>query len=229
MKKSLLMIMCLLSIVLAGCSKQPSESVKVEWNNGVISVNGKETTVDKYGAEYYVDNTNFTFTNCQADDLSLAVYNSVGVAETDMSTFKKSKYFQQFLGTELSMYYSIGDTWYNCANGVGDGTLSIEQMCQTAYDIITKLDFGAIEYVKVNDVLKFKAPDFEMEVRPDGIVIPGYFKISTDYNENCTEPIMIGDATVNYYNSGKYCYYQYGDLLIQTAVGVDLAEHIQFL
>lgn len=232
MKKISLGIILLLCLALVGCSSGDRDNIKVEWDNGTITVNGSQVTVDKYTgstAEYTSGGTKFVYTYCEADDLSLAIYNSVGVTEDDMSTFKKAKYFQQFLGSELSLYYPLGDNLYNACNAVTDGSMTIEQMCTTAYGVVSEVDFGTIAYVDVNDSIRFKSSGFEVEIRPDEIVIPGYFKISVGTKEECTEPIMIGDTTVQYYNSGNYCYYQYGELLIQTVVGVNLEEHIEFL
>ena len=232
MKKSFLVIALLLCLSLAGCSNGAAGTVNVKWDNGVISVNGAEIAVDKYTgqtAEYVIGGTSYNYAYDEADDLSLAIYNSVGVAETDMSTFKKAKYFQQFLGSEVSMYYSVGDNKYYAARVSTSEGMSVEQMCTNAYAVISKADFGTINYVEVNGEIRFTPNGFEVEVRPDAVVIPGYFKITAETKAECTESIVIGKTTLNYYNSGDYCYYQHGDLLIQTVVGVDISEHITFL
>lgn len=232
MKKISLLLVLLLCLNLVGCSSGNRDAIVVKWDNGTFTINGQAANLDKYTGdtgEYVVGSTTYNYAYDQNDDLSLALWNSVGVVEQDMSTFKKSKYFQQFLGTQVTMYYKVADNTYNCANVITDDGTPIEVMTQEAYNTISKIDFGTIKYVEINDSLKFKAPEFVIEVRPDAVLITGYIKVSVATKSECKEPITIGKKTLYYYNSGNYCYYQYGDLLIQTVVGVNLEDYFEFL
>ena len=232
MKKISLLLVLLLCLSLVGCSSWSRDAIVVKWDNGVFTINGQTANLDKYTGDsghYESGDTVYDYAYDQNDDLSLALWNSVGVAEQDMTTFKKSKYFQQFLGTQVTMYYKVANGTYNCANVVTAGTTPIEAMTQEAYNTISKIDFGAIKYVEINNSVRFATADFPIEVRPDAVLITGYIKVSVGSKSECTEPITVGKKTLYYYNSGSYCYYQYGDLVIQTVVGVNLEDYFTFL
>lgn len=237
MKKISLIIITVLCLSLVGCSNSAGGAVNVEWNSGEIKVNGGVMEVDRYsGDEAYYEDTNtetiFQFGWIETEDLTGVQYNSVGVLEEDMAKWKKAKYFQQFMGTEISMYY-LADAkrnLYYAANArTVEGGMSVEQMCSNVYKILSECAFGTISQVKINDVLVLRAPDFTIEVRPDAVSIKGYIKVSQGTKPECTEQVTIGKKTLGYYNSGKYAYYQYGDLIIQTVVGVNLEEYFEFL
>ena len=232
MKKISLLLVLLLCLSLVGCSSGSRDAIVVQWDNGVFTVNGKTANLDKYtgdSGEYKLGETTYSYAYDQNEDLSLALWNGVGVIEQDMTNFKKAKYFQQFLGTQVTMYLEVDADTYNCANVVTGDSTPLEVMTQEAYNTISNIDFGTIDYVEINDSVRFRAPDFTVEVRPDAVLISGYIKVAVDSKAECTEPITVGDRTMYYYNSGNYCYYQYGDLLIQTVVGVNLEDYFEFL
>lgn len=228
----------LLLVLLTGCSKgndNVDDDVTVKWDNGVIYMNGKATEVTSYNGfsatigkgnldltyEFFLDN---------AKDVTNLNVNTQQILEENMDKVKGKFYYTEYLGSKLTMADNVGnDNWIVCqAYTDGNPTPTVANFVSNYIDMIqltnkqVYVDFGEFKFGNTYDVV---------EVRPDGAIINGVAKVSTD-DKNCVEPITIIQNDKEYQvtkrSSSKYDYYSYDGYTITIAAGLDINEYIIF-
>lgn len=225
-------------MALAGCSSDTvgiTDDVTVEWKDGVISFNGNVLQVDTYtgstATATLATGGNVNMMLDEVKDLGWLTWNTQGIEEGAMDTYKKGKYFSEYLGTKVTVAYPLveGEA-YAVASGATSG--SVEADVAALYDMLSKVPFtNASVYVDFGDFV-FGDGFSGMEVRPDAAVIAGVCKVSLGSLDKATTPYVINSGKTEYtlytYTDSKYAYYTYDGYLIQLALGLRLEDYVKF-
>lgn len=222
---------------MAGCSSSagPHDDITVKWENGVISYNGKTLNVDSFDGLHATATTatggRVTMQMEVVKDLGWLEWNTQGIEEMNMDTYKKGKWYSEFLGSKVTVAYPIEDGEIYAA-GWTNVTGEINSDVSIVYDMLSVIPWtdGSIS-VDFGD-FTMGADYATTSVRPDSAVITGICKVSLGSSSKCTTPYMTSSGkneyTLYYYSDSKYTYYQYGDYLIQTGLGIPLEDYIHF-
>ena len=233
----LLLVTCLVS--LTACSKQPYSPDGVctfEWNNGVVSANGK--TLSNYseiagsGATWNNGTSELRVWIEDADDLGFISVNNQGIIQENMDKYKDAYYYTEYLGTQLTFIYTkTGSTRFIAQGNIASS--NIEVLKKQLYDDLSNvlLTWGATKVV-INDLFTFGNEYDQVKIRPDSCIISGVAKVSVGTKAECTTPYSYTQGKNTYdlmmYSSGKYDYYQYEGVIIQLAAGLSLADYVTF-
>lgn len=234
--KRIIPIFLLLSVLLMGCSSGVPDSIKVQLLPDSFTVDGKTVDISSYNgysaSKIFDTEDNIKFKLIEAEDLTIAEGNVNSVLEENMDKYKSAKTFSLYLNTFMVMYYPLGNNMYIYA-AYASNTAGLEQMKLSAYNICEQLALTNGEVIcEFGDKLNFKSGMDTLVVTPEYASISGVMKVSYESKAECVTPYVITQNEKDYqlytYSTNKYVYYQYGDILIQTLLGLDLNQYLEF-
>lgn len=236
MKKRLLALLILVVMLLQGCSSSydPNGPLTMEWENGSIKYKGKDTGLTAYygysaeaiGGQGGIDYNFSLDTDCAS--VANITPNTQGVEEADMSSYKKIKYYQEYLGTKLTAAEEVADQTYNvcqCYLNGNNPELAIQYVGQYMDNLrMTNgsfyVDFGPFTFGSGYDSIK---------LTNEGASVSGTIKITQGSKGAATPYTLTQDkksANMMMTSTEKYDYYEYEGYLIQIAKGIDLSTYI---
>lgn len=216
-----------------GCSKE--QKIDVRWDYGVLSNNGVVFEVDSYrgyeASKTIDDEVWINYYPCTGPND--CTHNLLGISADVMSDYTDgSKYYTAYFDTNLALYVPWGETWNEGLISVPENSgYSVGTMLELMYPNLKAMPLNSgLECITINNSVQLLTVGRSFEARKDCVVIPGFVKIGTnDGSVTMSESVVIGEATVGKMNSTKYDYYQYGDVLIQAAAGIDISQYVQFI
>ena len=238
MKKHLMILLMMLSVLLTACSKyDPLGPYTCKWENGAVKFKGGTVTVTEYtGSTCTIKNGsggltyNFTL-DTSAKDPSNIELNRQGVTMDNMTKFKDKYYYAEYLGTVLTMVKPVieGQAYMVCQ--VATQSLDNNAVAKYASDYMDAIaltngtlycDFGPF---------KFGNDYSQIIVREDGASVTGTIKVSQG-SKGASSPVQLtsGKKTIDclMMSTDKYDYYEYEGFLIQTIKGVLPTDYITF-
>lgn len=230
-----ILMICVLCLTACSSKSDPTSDITVGWENGVISINDKDTALTSYsGNQADIENgasgLTFHFMLDSATDVTNLTINTQGIMEENMDKYKGKYYYTEYLGSELTMAKSLGnDNWLVCQVLTND--LSAAMVANYASDYMDSIALtnGQV-YVDFGDFLFGNEYD-TVTVRTDCALITGIAKVSLG-TYDCTQTVSVTQNNKEYQlmkgSSSKYDYYTYNGYLIQLAAGLDINQYITF-
>ena len=232
MKKSLLILLMMLSVLLTACSSKydPNMPYTCKWENGMVKCSGNPIAVESYTGNIATVNGYNMSLDMNAKDPSNILVNTQGVTLDNMTKYKDKYYYLEYLGSKMTMVKPIIEgSVYMVSQAVVDGDEGLtSKLMSDAMDSINLTnstlycDFGP--FTLGNDYS-------EVKVTSEGASISGQIKVSLG-SKGATTPVQItsGKKTVDMMmtSTEKYDYYEYEGYLIQIAKGLSLSEYITF-
>lgn len=243
MKKLIAVILSIAVVIsLVGCSKKGADKpVTVNFTGSSFTVDGKDLGLymyQGYQARANVDGEEIEIFLEQVDDLSYAQYNYDQIIVDNMDIYKDKAYtWTMYLGRQKVLYYPYSGTLdtglYWVASTANGGALETQGI-QYLWDICSQIAMTEKQViVECGDDVTFTSSYDLCKVTNEYASIPDTCNIKRATKPECTEPYTIVQneketITLYKYDSDRYSYYQYGDWLIQTILGLDLTEYFTF-
>ena len=237
MRKRLALLLVLI-LCLTGCSKfDPEKKVECTFDGTQATIAGKPMEIDDfYGYTGQVwDDVNQTiidFEVIQSDDLSLATGNDKGVLQENMTVFKGGCYgFSTNLQSEFTLYYPLEDDyWIYCS--CYTVTSTTEQVFLAMYNYAKELLMSPMGVIVDCGDFKFQAEYEDIHLTHEYASVPGMISVKKAQKAECATDFVLTQEKksipMKTYTSSDYVYYQYGEWLIQTLMGVDLNNYLTF-
>lgn len=235
--KKIIPILMTCALCLTGCSSSvsPTSDITVGWENGVISIGGKATSLTSYsGYEATIEGGNagltYNFSLDNATDVTNLSVNVQGIMEENMDKYKGKYYYTEYLGSSLTMADSLGnDMWEVCQVLTNDLAANMVATYASDYMDTVKLTNGQV-YVDFGKFTFGNQYD-QVTVRNDCALISGIAKVSNG-TYDCTQTVSVTQNNKEYQlmkgSSSKYDYYTYEGYLIQLGAGLDITQYITF-
>lgn len=235
--KKIIPILMTCVLCLTGCSSNvsPTSDITVGWENGVISIGGKATSLTSYsGYEATIEGGNggldYQFSLDNATDVTNLSVNVQGIMEENMDKYKGKYYYTEYLGSSLTMADSLGnDMWKVCQVITNDLAATMVATYASDYMDSVQLTNGQV-YVDFGKFTFGNQYD-QVTVRSDCALISGIAKVSNG-TYDCTQTVSVTQNNKEYQlmkgSSSKYDYYTYEGYLIQLGAGLDITQYITF-
>lgn len=238
MKKRLMLLLMMLSVLLTACSKyDPLGDYTCGWENGMVMFGNTPLAISEYkGYECRIENGNgglkYIFTlDTNAKDPSNITVNRQGITMDNMTKYKDKYYYLEYLGSMMTMVKPVieGQAYAVCQVTIKGTDANAAAKYVSDYMDTIKLangtlycDFGS--FVFGNDYS-------EIVVKSDGASVKGTIKVSPG-SKGATTPVQLtqGKKTIDMVmtSTEKYDYYEYDGYLIQVVKGILPTDYITF-
>lgn len=187
----------------------------------LTSFDGTRGAYDKEG-----DPASVTYGTC-VTEVRDCPQNRQGVHEGDLSTYKKSQYFDAYINSFSVMHIPLNDTQTKeiTINTTDSTSRSLESVRPSAYDTVMALKFEPLTSATFGSDVVVNANGSPMTVEATCIKIPGVLAVSVG-TKDCTQQVEINGVTCMKYESNNYDFYQYGTSIIKVKKGVDVNSYI---
>lgn len=232
MKIRKLFLLAVCAVVVTGCSNK-SNGAELRWDNGAITSNGVSLDIDTYNgyeAAKVGEQFDIKYYSCSGPDD--CPHNLIGVDKNLMTKYKDSYYYTAFFDTVMNIYTQRGKVW-------NEGMMNTDEnsgyqagfMAESMLPVLKALPLdGSVERIVINDSVALKTVGVNYEVRTNCVVVPGFLKVGRDEGTvRMEDTVILDEKTVGHKLTMKYEYYQYKDVVIQAAAGVNILDYLIFL
>ena len=153
--------------------------------------------------------------------------NRQDVHEADLSTYKKSSYFDAFINTFSVMHIPLDDiSSKEVTISTKDKDIkSLESVRSDAYNTLNEIKFEPIKSATFNEVVTINGNGNNLIVRNTNITIPGILTVFKG-TRDVTQQVEINGVTCSLYQSNNFNFYQYGENLIKIGKDFNVEEYI---